>query len=352
MPGEQASPTQPYPLTVPAFANLTLAADNLSPHADPEQREALAERIRQARNEGLFTPPSFRGSVSAPGSRGGAQHGNGAVVPHAGLFYLAVIESPTIPVLELRRQSTSEHYLSSSPREIYSSDCAVCHGPQGKGQPPLFPSVTGIASRLSSEEFLELVAQGRGRMAAFPDIPEARVVELMEYVNKLDDSAPLFEPQHSVVDVSGEERKYRSGYHHFFTETGLLGPTPWSRLVAYDLNAGKILWQKPYGDVVQLAAKGIHDTGSLFPTNSLTATAGGLLFSATNDRKFRAWDRDTGDVLWTSDLPADPGGIPAVYEIDGRQYIVATATRGNSRSNSKQAGDNAYVVFTLSAEPH
>jgi len=345
VPGEYTSPTQPFPVVVPPFARLTLTENDLSPYADPAEKNALAQRIRLARNDGLFTPPSFQGSVSAPGSRGGAQHGNGAVIPNAGLFYLAVVESPTIPKLELRRTLTAEYYLNSGASEIYASSCKMCHGARGEGRPPLFPNIAGIADRLADGDFLAVVKQGRGRMAALPNIPDSQIPALLNYVDQLDGAHSAAEQNtvSDVSDVSDENLRYRSGYHHFFTQNGLLGAPPWSNLVAYDLNEGKILWQKPYGDVSQLAEKGIVGTGSLFPTNSLTATAGGLLFSTTRDRKIRAWDRETGEVLWSADLPADPGGIPAIYQVKGRQYVVATATRGNSEQH-------AYVAFTLSRE--
>jgi quinoprotein glucose dehydrogenase len=63
-------------------------------------------------------------------------------------------------------------------------------------------------------------------------------------------------------------------------------------------------------------------------------TAGGLLFSATTDRKFRAYDQKTGKVVWSTDLPDRSMGIPAVYELDGREYVVIS-TRG------------AYMAFAL-----
>lgn len=347
VPGEQISPTQPFPVDIAPFARQSLSANDLSPYADPQETSALAARIRAARNEGIFTPPALQGSVSAPGSRGGAQFGNGAVVPEEGLFYLAVIESPTIPILEERKEFAADHFLASSAAQIYASSCATCHGVQGKGQAPIFPALAGISARMSTSDFLTTVKQGRGRMAAFSSIPDAQIAELMDYVDQIDTVEVARGVKPPVTDGSDPQR-YRSGYHHFFTKDGLLGPPPWSKLVAYDLNEGVILWEKPYGDVIGLAKKGITGTGSLFPTNSLTATAGGLLFSATNDRKLRAWDRRTGNVLWSADLPADPGGIPAIYEINGRQFVVATATRGSTIGGGET--QNAYIAFTLAGE--
>ena len=347
VPGEQAAATQPFPVQLPPFARQTLSKDDLNTLVANDEKIALAKRIDAARNEGLFTPPSRRGTVTAPGSRGGAQFGNGAVVPDAGLFYLAVIESPTIPKLEQKSEMTAEHYQVSEAPTIFANTCASCHGAEGRGQKPLFPAIVGISKRLSPEEFRTVVKQGRGRMPAFASIPDSQIDKLMSYIDQLDSITPGQNKLGETGVISEGETRYWSGYHHFFSEEGLLlGPLPWSHLVAYDLNQGKILWDKPYGDVIQLAEKGITGTGSLFPSNSLVATAGGLLFSTTSDRKIRAWDRDTGEVLWSADLPADPQGIPAVYEIDGQQYIVATATYGDAKSGQPYQ-QNAYVAFAL-----
>ena len=95
-----------------------------------------------------------------------------------------------------------------------------------------------------------------------------------------------------------------------------IGP-PWSELTAYDLNEGTIKWQVPLGVVKSLEAKGIRNTGSYHPTrNGLVVTAGGLIFIGTwSDRTLRAYDKDTGKVLWEKEIDANPEGIPAVYEV-------------------------------------
>jgi quinoprotein glucose dehydrogenase len=350
VPGEVASATQPIPTELPAFARQTLSADNLSPYAAPEERLELAVRINAARNEGLFTPPSFDGSVSAPGSRGGAQHGNGAVSPKEGLFYMAVIESPTIPVLEPRSEFSNAHYLTLNAKDIYLSSCASCHGVGGAGQPPLFPALNNLSERLSEVDLARVLKQGSGRMVAFPNIPESKVSDLLSYVSTLDPNSTAH-LDNSATDATmvSQLEPFRSGYHHFFSDNGLVGPPPWSKLMAWDLNTGDVLWEKPYGNVIALEARGITGTGSLFPTNSLSASAGGLLFSTTNDRKIRAWHSGTGEVLWSADLSADPGGIPAIFQVAGRQYVVATATRGDRDAYGRQ-GAYAYIAYALPIE--
>jgi quinoprotein glucose dehydrogenase len=136
--------------------------------------------------------------------------------------------------------------------------------------------------------------------------------------------------------------------------TGLsaIGP-PWSQITAYDLNKGTIMWQIPDGEVSKLAP--VTGTGSHAPRGGVVATAGGLLFIGTSsDRKFRAYDADTGTVLWSRDLPAAQEGVPAVYSVGGREY-VAIAVGGNGLFTQSmqlpEAGPGQYMVFALSETP-
>jgi quinoprotein glucose dehydrogenase len=129
-----------------------------------------------------------------------------------------------------------------------------------------------------------------------------------------------------------------------------IGP-PWSIITAYDLNEGEILWQVPNGDVAALQRYGISGTGSHVPRGGLVATAGGLLFAATSsDRMFRARDVRDGSVVWEHQLPAASEGVPAVYEVDGRQF-VAIAVGGNGLFSQglqwDETGGGHYRVFAL-----
>ena len=73
-------------------------------------------------------------------------------------------------------------------------------------------------------------------------------------------------------------------------------------------------------------------------------TRGGLVFiAATKDSKIRAFDKETGEVLWEADLPAPGYATPAVYEIWGKQYLVIACGGGKIGSAS---GDE-YVAFAL-----
>ncbi|MDE3195878.1 MAG: PQQ-binding-like beta-propeller repeat protein, partial [Acidobacteriota bacterium] len=152
--------------------------------------------------------------------------------------------------------------------------------------------------------------------------------------------------------------RYKSPFGFMVTNNGLstIKP-PWTTFTAYDLNTGTIKWQIPLGEVPELAAKGITHTGSHFPKVGPVVTGGGLIFTGTRDRYIRALDVDTGKELWKAEVAAGVEGIPAVYEIGGREYVVycaaARATThthavpGHPASNDPVPG--AYVAFALPA---
>jgi quinoprotein glucose dehydrogenase len=118
-----------------------------------------------------------------------------------------------------------------------------------------------------------------------------------------------------------------------------IGP-PWSEITAYDLNTGDIKWQVPAGQVNAPPELGIPpNTGSHFPRSGPLVTAGGLLFLATgSDRRFRAYDRDTGREVWSRELPAASEGMPATYEVGGRQYIVVPVAAGTGQFAARFGG--------------
>jgi len=123
---------------------------------------------------------------------------------------------------------------------------------------------------------------------------------------------------------------------------------PWTSLTAYDLNDGSIRWKIPLGEVPELAAKGIKNTGTHYPKVGPVVTAGGLIFTGTRDKKVRAFDSSNGQVLWEHELDAALEGIPAVYELGGRQYIVFCASAQVGLTPATQVKiKGSYVAFAL-----
>jgi quinoprotein glucose dehydrogenase len=148
-------------------------------------------------------------------------------------------------------------------------------------------------------------------------------------------------------DYAGD--RYYSGFGFMISSDGLspIAP-PWSSLTAYNLNDGTIKWKIPLGDVPELAAKGFHGTGSHYPKVGPVVTAGGLIFTGTRDGKVRVLDAEDGKELWQHELDAGLEGMPAVYEVAGREYVVfcASAQAGLTKATqTKIRGE--YVAFAL-----
>jgi len=151
-----------------------------------------------------------------------------------------------------------------------------------------------------------------------------------------------------ALAASAGERFY-SGFGFMLTSDGLspIAP-PWSSLTAYDMNEGVIRWKISLGDVPDLAARGIHNTGSHYPKVGPVVTAGGLIFTGTRDRTVRALDVANGKVLWQHELDAALEGMPAVYEAGGREYVVFCASAQAGLVPAKQEKiRGAYVAFAL-----
>src|SRR6185503_5150761 len=96
--------------------------------------------------------------------------------------------------------------------------------------------------------------------------------------------------------------------------------------------------QKPLGVDRMAAGLGAADTG--VPRGgqrvSMIVTSNGLLFATALDGHVRAFDAENGNVLWTGDLPRSPEGIPAMYSVNGRQYLVVCATTALSWGNNSR----------------
>lgn len=142
-----------------------------------------------------------------------------------------------------------------------------------------------------------------------------------------------------------------TGNPHFVDEEGFPAiKPPWGTLTAIDLNAGEIVWQVPLGTYPQLAERGHPATGTMNLGGAIV-TAGGLVFIAsTLDRKLRAFDKLTGEVLWEAELPTGGMALPSTYEVNGKQYVAIAAGGGVGMRGSRPIETppgRTYVVFSL-----
>ena len=128
---------------------------------------------------------------------------------------------------------------------------------------------------------------------------------------------------------------------------------PFTTLTSYDLNKGVIKWQVPLGDDPRLASKGVTGTGTAGDFKfGVIPTITGLVFVAGGDDKIHAYDATTGKPVWESALGAASRGIPAMYEHEGRQYLLVTASDPGVGPNRIKRPElpQGFVAFALPAK--
>jgi len=422
-PGEQASPTQPYPTLPEPFARQALTEDTLTNRTAEAHAWAL-QRFREVRHDGQFTPLSVgQDTFVYPSFEGGAEWGGPAVDPATGILYvnannyaslgaLAVSSGgspgrvvylnqcsvchgdhrqgsaefptllgihkkltldqitatihqgkgrmPAMPVEGKTLQSLLEYLLTDkdsslaaseeqSPKSpaaasapqpevaAYQNNCAICHGDHLEGVAPVFPALLGVGARYSNDQLLAIIHNGKGKMPGFPDLSSSETDALLA----------LLRPPAPAAPESGPRQYTMTGYRRFNDPDGYPATaTPWGTLNALDLATGKYLWQIPLGQYPELAAQGLPDTGSE-NYGGPVVTAGGLIFiAATNfDHKIRALDKTTGKLLWQATLPFAGNATPAIYEVNGRQFVVIAA--GGSSMNPRGPTGGVYIAFSL-----
>ena len=334
--GEVLAQTQPLPRRPPPFSRQELTEAMLTKRT-PEAHKVVVEQFRKLRSAGQWAPPSLQGTIVFPGFDGGAEWGGAAFDPETGLLYVNANEMPWI----LRIVPRPAAKKRTSVRSLYVRECANCHLEDRTGSPPQFPSLVDIGSRRKQNEVAAVIRNGASRMPPFGRLGDAAVTALTRFLMANEEKEVVRSdnaPAHAL--------KYTTdGYNKFLDPDGYPAvEPPWGTLTAIDLNKGEIAWQRPFGEFPELVAKGMRETGTE-NYGGAVVTAGGLLFiGATNhDRKFHAYDKLTGKLLWETTLPAAGNATPATYEVDGRQFVVIAA--GGGKSGAPSGG--MYVAFAL-----
>ena len=331
--GERTAARQPLPTRPAPFARQRLSEDRLTRRTPAAHRAAL-EAFRSFRSAGQFLPLSVgTDTIVFPGFDGGAEWGGSAFDPDTGLLYVNANEMAWTGGL-------APNVSGTGGRPLYLRHCAACHQDDLSGAPPQMPSLVGVAGRLPEGDLSRIIRQGQGRMAGAPTLSPADVSAIVEFLKTGagPDTAPATPPLAGL--------KYRfTGYKRFLDPDGYpaIAP-PWGTLTAIDLDTGEHAWQVPLGEFPELAAQGLGNTGSENYGGPIV-TAGGLVFigATTHDRKFRAFDKATGRLLWETVLPFSGIGTPATYEAGGRQFVVVPAGGGKDKGPS----GGVYVAFAL-----
>jgi quinoprotein glucose dehydrogenase len=182
-----------------------------------------------------------------------------------------------------------------------------------------------------------IVRSGGGRMPGFEQMHHAWRRAIVDYVvtgtsTTVDAARPTpFDLRYSM-----------DGYARIADPDGFPAiKPPWGTLTAIDTNKAAIAWQVPLGEI---PGSGIPNSGSN-NYGGPVVTASGLVFlgATVYDKKFRAFEAATGKVLWETTLPASGTATPAVYEVNGRQFVVIAA--GGGKWGEPSGG--SYVAFAL-----
>jgi quinoprotein glucose dehydrogenase len=217
-------------------------------------------------------------------------------------------------------------------RTVYEQSCQICHGPDLSGDRG--PGIDNAVSTLGADRVRSIVSKGKGGMPAVPAVSNELLSYLVAFLSNPAEAPPGSGPAPGVLalrtdpdypaEIEPPPSRYKTGYG---TEPYVIAP-PWSTITAYDLNTGAIKWQVPCGDLPQAGPGPMR--GNVFPKGGFVVTAGGLIFFAGNEGKLYAWDAETGKVVFTKDLPNGSAGVPAVYEVGGREYILVAIVGGNA----------------------
>jgi quinoprotein glucose dehydrogenase len=390
MPGEQAWPTQPFPTKPPPFVRHSFSVDDVNPWlSSPEEYEAMRERVAKARNEGIFTPPGLTDTIAMPGNQGGSNWGTTAADPQKGLVFVVGVNQVAI----LRLEDVSKRTLTPGrggggggnvPLQAgylgYQQYCTACHGADLRGALPGVASLVGITDRMGEDAIKAIVTGGQGQMRPVSSITEAELSSIIAYLASTSPSAgrgraggrgagpaEVFPPGPVVASGGAPQpplppRPIGPFYPgvggnagntpyppdvkdvpptRYMTDYGVLASftkPPYTTLTAYDLNTGEIKWQVPNGDhPPTMRSGGPANTGGVGARYGVVATKGGLVFHAGGDGKVRAYDEDTGEVLWTGAFNGTTSGVPISYEAKGRQYFVLIANQGGGRGRGASA---------------
>ncbi len=240
VPGERASPTQPVPSLPAPFEGQGTTRDALADFT-PAIREMAEKAVAAFRTGPLYTPPSLAGTITRPGTTGGANWGGAAVDPETGLLYV-----PSRNAYAVTRLAKTD------------------------------PALNG------NLQFMQ--ASGRG-----PQMPEG---------------LPLFKP-------------------------------PYSRMTAIDMQTGAHRWMVPTGDGdrirnhPRLKPLGLGPVGGDISLSGPLLTKTALFYALTTGGsnggpRLVAYDKASGALLGSVDLPGVAIGTPMTYRVGTKQFIALT----------------------------
>jgi quinoprotein glucose dehydrogenase len=376
MPNEHSWPTQPIPTVIPPFTKHVALLSDLNPYFTPEEKAKWGARLAAAKS-GVYQPLSDKyETVSIPGAFGGANFENTASNPDKGLVYVLFSNEPCIYQLKKTDRSQTRGGAAGARnaggRTAYVQSCQGCHGEDRAGLPGNGASLIGLSSRMTAAEFKVVVSQGRGRMPAQPHLDDATIASIYAFLSPTDrrgravtvetiPTGPVVASGPAPMKPTGYTQGMKdypeghTGGRSEYTEVkgngisvaNLLSP-PWCGIAAYDLNKGVLKWTAGHGNDPKVGVKGLGFPGGS-SNKGMVITASGLVFATSRDGHIYAYDADNGKNIWEYDLQrSNPNGVPAMFEKNGRQYLVVVSC-GPLMDKTKKEEDvpKGYLVFAL-----
>lgn len=340
--GEAAWPTQPLPLKPPSFSRQKFT-EEMATRISPKSHQYVVQRLREARTGRQFIPPSLAGTVIFPGFDGGGEWGGAAWDPEEGVLFVNGNEMPWI--LTMVKVNSEKGETQSLGEIVYRRNCVACHGVSRQGDPQRnVASLQDIKQRMNQNDALAVLNDGKGNMPAFGFLSAKEKNAVMDFLygRESKEAAPTKQPEKKRPNLAVPYT--HTGYNRFFDLEGYPAvEPPWGTLNAIDLNRGELLWQVVLGEFPELTQRGIPPTGTENYGGPIV-TGGGLVFiGATQDERFRAFDKSNGKILFETALPAGGYATPATYAVDGRQFVVIACGGGKMGTKS---GDS-YLAFAL-----
>jgi quinoprotein glucose dehydrogenase len=334
--GEKTWATQPFPTKPKPFARQSnlLTDKDLSPYA--ENKEELLALFNNA-DKRIYAPPSLDPVLLLPGYDGAAEWGGAAADPEEGILYVNSNEMAWF--LQMKKDTLDTNMALG--KYTYNKYCIVCHQKDMKGDVASgYPSLIDLKRTHGKEAVALTIKKGKGMMTGFPQIKKAEMNALLQF---LYGEEMLKDEINNVVKPIETTYKH-TGYKKFLDSNGLpaISP-PWGTLHAIDLNSGDYIWSIPFGETMSLKEKGFPQTGSENYGGAIVTENGLLFIGATKDGYFRAFNKKNGKLLWEYKLPAPAFATPAMYEVNGKQFI-AIACGGEKLGTEK---GNMIIAFSL-----
>ncbi len=346
-PGEVPYPTQPWPLKPDPLVRTTFYESDLT-NITPESHASALEKFKKLKSGPMYTPPSIEGTIVQPGIHGGNEWGGPAFDPETNIAYVNVNDFPFILTLNpMQPDQFADMSDLQRGRTIYNSQCAACHGAERQGG-------TGLPLDnlvFSADSLKEIITQGRNAMPAFQYFEDDKLDYVVAFLQSepgdgstsdinLSDESLTWSGGEGELAWSTSTPQYIAQLDYFTDHMGYHAiKPPWGKLIAVDVAKGEIKWSVPLGEYPGLVEMGIRNTG-VENFGGMAVTKGGLIFiAATEDNRFRAFDKTNGELLWEFEMDAPGFSSPSVYEIDGRQYVVIVAGGGGGRYRSPVSQD-------------